>query len=315
VGLRSSIINDLYRHTRFVRTRRGAALVFAVLAGVGGGSVATAGPAAAAVPGLSAVSVSGTPSTDPRQSVTVTCPGNTVLISAAGYLTGAVGAATVDDIFPDPAARSVTVTGSVTDPPFAGSWSPTAVAYCSDPLPGLVWVEEQSAYNSVDKSVTATCPVGKKLVGNGASVHNGYGEVLLTGIVPKNGGAGVAADSVTVVASEEAPYASPWLVVAYAACANQLLGQEVSFGASAHDSTDPKAGITATCQGSKVATGGGAALIVSPGGIGNVVLDDLYPNNLNTGSAPTMTIASAYGEDTPVGASWTLKLFALCADP
>jgi hypothetical protein len=188
------------------------------------------------------------------------------------------------------------------------------VAYCSQPLAGLVWVEAQSAYDSVDKSATATCPAGKKLVGNGASVHNGYGEVLLTGIVPKNGGEEVAADSVTAVASEEAPYGSPWRVVAFAACANALPGQEVEFGASGHDSTDPKFGITATCDGTKVATGGGAAILASPGGIGNVVLDDLYPNNLNTGSAPTMAFGSAYGEDTPVGATWSLKMFALCAD-
>jgi hypothetical protein len=310
--------NVLPRRIGRFRHRRWAAIVVAALTGLTGGSIAAVapvavGPAAAAVPGLVAVDATLASSIDPVQSVTVSCPGNKKLISAGGYITGGVGAVTIDDIYPNPAENSVTVTGMETDPPFGVAWRPTAVATCADDVPGLEWVDARSPYNSVDKSVTATCPSGKKLVGVGATAEDAGGNVLITGITPKNGGPGVAADSVTVTAHEEAPFSDSWLVSAFAACADPLAGQEVVATATGHDSADPKA-FSAGCDNGQVATGGSAAILASPAAIGNVLIDDLNPNNVGSGTAPTMTSATAYVEDSPAGATWTLKLYSLCAD-
>jgi hypothetical protein len=304
----NSIFQDLTLNFRCWR----AALV--AVAAVAGGLVAP-GSAAAAVPGLEAVDATLVASSKKSQSVTVQCPPNKVLINASGYITGGVGAVTLDDIFPDPTTQSVTVTGKETDP-YAGNWRPTAVATCSDPLPGLVWEDETSLRSSSDKSVTVECPDETVLVGTGATVQDGSGEVLITSIAPQNGGPSVPADAVTVVASEDGAYNPTWIVTAFAACVGPPLpGQEVIRTASpAHDSTSPKSLSSATCDAGDVATGTGVGLIVDPAILGEVVIDDVFPNNVGSGAAPTSTTLYAAEEDA-TGLSWTLVGYALCADP
>ena len=55
-------------------------------------------------------------------------------------------------------------------------------------------------------------------------------------------------------------------------------------------------------------------MITGPAGIGNFLVDDLLPTNLDTGNPPNATNLAAYEEDTPPGDLWTLKVFTLCAD-
>jgi len=152
-------------------------------------------------------------------------------------------------------------------------------------------------------------------VGTGATIQNGFGEVIFDSIVPQNaggGGGGAAAISVTVTAEEEAPYGLPWIVTAFAACAYPLAGQEVIRVSTPFDSTDPKP-IWAECPAGKVATGGGAGMVNDPAGAGNSIIDDMFPNNVGAGIAPTQTIGLAFVED-PFFGSWELLMYALCAD-
>ncbi|GIJ56483.1 hypothetical protein Vau01_039990 [Virgisporangium aurantiacum] len=264
--------------------------------------------------GLQAVSATLAASTDPVQTVTVTCPSGTELVSAAGSITGALGNATIDDAFPDVARNRVTVTAMVTDPPYATAWRPTAVAYCADDMPGLEWVDARSPYDPRDKAATATCPSNKKLVGTGWSTEDAMGNVLVTGVVPKNGDTTHAADSVTVSAYEESAFVDDaWGVTAFAACATPLTGQRVAVTSTGFDAVDPKL-IGVACDPGEVATGGGVSLLAGPAAIGNVVVDDLLPSNLDSGNPPTATNLAAYVEDSPPGDNWTLKVFTLCAD-
>lgn len=294
-------------------TRRWAALAVVAVVGVTGGSVTAVGPAAAAVSGLEAVSATLVASNDPVQTVTVTCPSGTELVSAAGSVYGGTGDVAIDDVFPDVARNRVTVTAMATDPPYATAWRPTAVAYCADDMPGLEWVDVRSAYDPQDKSVTATCPSNKKLVGTGWSTEDAMGNVLITGVVPKNGDTTHAADSVTVIAFEEAAFGDAWGVTAFAACATELTGQRVASTNTGHDSVDPKL-IGVACDPGEVATGGAGSILAGPAAIGNVLVDDLLPNNLDTGNPPTSTNVAGYVEDSPPGDLWTLRVFTLCAD-
>jgi hypothetical protein len=291
--------------------RRWTALTAAVVIGATGGAVAVVGPAAAAVPGLEAVSATLVASIDQVQSVTVSCPPGKQLISAGGYITGGAGAVTMDDLYPDPSANTVTVTGVVTDPLYGNPWRPTAVAYCANFITDLEWIDVRSPYDSANKFVTATCPSGKFLVGAGWSTEDAGGNVLVTGLVPKNGGSNVGADSVTVSAAEEAAFSDSWLITAFASCAN-LAGQNVVSTNTGHDSTDPK-NLDIGCNSGDVATGGGASVISGSANVGDMLFDDMVPNNVDTGTAPTENTVDAYAEDSP-GFYWTLKAYVLCAD-
>ena len=293
-----------------VPSRRWSRLTVAVIAGLGGGLLTGVGPAAAAVPGLVSVDATLNPSSSQSQSVTVACPAGTKLINAGGYITDGAGSVAMDDIFPNSTNDSVTVTGKETDP-YGAAWRPTAVATCAPALPGLTWIHEASPPSAVDKSVTATCPDGTTLVGTGATIEDGFGEVLITTIAPQNGGVGVAADAVTVEAKEEAAYAATWIVNAFAACAAPLAGPEVIRVATSFDSSDPKSKL-AECSDGKVATGGGVGTVTDPAGLGNVVVDDVSPNR-GAGVGPTMTTTHAWVEDPFIG-SWMLFSYAMCFD-
>ena len=160
--------------------RRWAVLATGLAACGGIGFIGLAGPAQAAVPGLVQVQAS-SPFTSADKSVTVTCPAGRVVLSPGGYLTGANGSVTMDQIQPNAALTSVTVRGAETDP-FGGAWSVTAVAKCAIAPPGLTRIAVTTLSTSVDKSVTATCPAGRFLTGAGGQFTNGSGEVIMTAL-------------------------------------------------------------------------------------------------------------------------------------
>jgi hypothetical protein len=166
-------------------------------------------------------------------------------------------------------------------------------------VPGLVRIVASSPSNSADpKTVTATCPAGKRLVGTGAEITGGLGEVVIDDLRPNPG---LTANTVT--AYEADPLAANWRVTAYAICANPLPGLERRTASSASNSVDPKAA-TATCPSGKRLTGLGGEIT---GGLGEVVLDDLRPN-----AGLTASTVTAYEED-PLATSWRVTAYAICA--
>jgi hypothetical protein len=155
--------------------------------------------------------------------VTAACPAGKVLTGTGAEITDGIGEVVFDDIRPngntiDP-PTAVTVRGHETEA-FANSWRVTAYAICVNALPGLVRIPVTSASNSLNaKSITAFCPTGKRLVGTGAEITDGIGEVVVTDFRP-SGDAAIAPSSVTVAAEEEDPFAGNWRVTAYAVCAD-----------------------------------------------------------------------------------------------
>jgi hypothetical protein len=273
----------------------------------------TAGPAAATgVAGTVIEEETLVSSSSPTQSVTAECPNGTVLYDASGYITGATGNVTLDDVVPDWVSQSVTVTGREIVG-FGGSWRPTAVAICGPSLPGLNWDYVDSASNSANKGVDARCTGNQRIVGGGTRIDGGLGNVILTTKSFLVNAGGAAADTVAASAQEiSSGYAANWTIRVYRACADPLSGQTRVRTATGFDSTAPKFW-NPTCSGSQIATGVGGGIASSPAGIGNLVLDDMYANATAAGNTPDQAVNSAYVR-TAFNGSWELFGFMVCAD-
>lgn len=279
---------------------RAALLISALVAAVTGSVVAGAVPADATVPGLTRVTVT-SPSNAVNKSVTATCPFGTRVINAGGYITDGAGKVAMDDKFADPGLTFVTITALETDA-YPTAWSVTAVATCASALVGLEWISTASASNPNNvKNATATCSAGKTLLGTGATVLGGAGEVFIDEITP-NGGAGVAATSITVVGVEGDPVATNWSVNAIAICAFPRPGQQVISASTASNALSK--GTAAFCPAGQVATGSAAEVF---GNQGEVVIDDDY----NSSSTAT----TVYGQVNDGSAvNWSINAYTFCAD-
>lgn len=100
---------------------------------------------------------------------------------------------------------------------YTGFWTVTAHAVCADPPPGLEYVVARTEPDSdFSASVPATCPVGKNLLGTGADISSGSGEVVLDDVRPN-----AALTSTTGTAFEdETGQAGDWTLNVFAVCAN-----------------------------------------------------------------------------------------------
>jgi hypothetical protein len=151
------------------------------------------------------------------KSVTASCPAGTRLTGAAGRINGGFGNVVMDDLRPvgNP-ATSVTVTGFEVNPDT--SWSATAFALCANPLVGQVTVTAISASNSSNKSITVSCPAGRKVTGLGGEIAGASGEVVINAYRPNE-----LLSAVTVTAVEaldlDGAFTGTWTVRAYAVCA------------------------------------------------------------------------------------------------
>jgi len=255
--------------------------------------------ASAAVTGLERVSAS-SPSNSSNKSVTISCPAGKRVVGAGGDLNNALGQVTLGFVRPDAALSSVTVRGRENENGAANDWFVRAVAICATPPPGLVRVTAASPSNSANKSVTATCPAGKRLLGTGAEIDGGGGQAAPNDVIP-----GSSLKAVTVHGLEDGNGTGVnWRARAYAICANPVAGLERAVAASPTDSSSSK-GATATCPAAKQVTGAGAEL---GGGGGEVVLDDLTPQG-GLGGVAVLGLEDENG----TSANWFTRAFAICA--
>ena len=81
-------------------------------------------------------------------------------------------------------------------------------------ISGLQVVSNESTSSSEAKGITVTCPEGKQVVGTGADISGGFGEVVIDQIIPTG-------TTVNVQGFEKAGgSALNWSIVAIAICAN-----------------------------------------------------------------------------------------------
>jgi len=99
-----------------------------------------------------------------------------------------------------------------------GTWAVQAIAICARPPSGLERVVAVSPSEIPNKSVTATCPTGKRVLGTGGELAGADGRVVLDGIVPDGELRSVTANGV----KDETGVAGEWSVTAYAICATAV---------------------------------------------------------------------------------------------
>lgn len=272
----------------------------AVLAAV---TLAPAGPASAAVPGLERVlspeSVNN--STSPKTAV-ATCPAGKRVIGTGARISGGQGQVAIDDLTPNANLTAVRVTGYEDDDGFSGNWTVLAIAICANPLPGLERVANAEGPNPDNaKSVDAQCPGTKRVIGSGAEITGGLGQVNIEFLFPQ-----FTPRLSSGRAFEDQDGASGnWTFTVYSICADSSLpGQRLQAESTGFDSLSPK-GITAGCPAQRVVSPGFA--IVQ--GNGQVAIQEIIPNSTLT----THRVAAAEDQDGLSGV-WDLRSFPTCAD-
>jgi hypothetical protein len=293
-----------------MKMRRLTVLGCAVLAGLGGAVVVAAPASAVTVSGVVRVEATSRYNSNTAKSVTVECPEGKKVTNAGGYLSDGAGQVAMDDIFPDEDLAEVTVTGRETDA-YGGNWTVTAVATCAEEPPGLEWIWDESDEDSDDwKRAEAECTSGKTLLGTGATIRGGLGEVAIDSVVAINGGVGTAATEVWVDAFELDAFAGDWTVNAIAICADPLDGQQVLEEETVDGSANNGDGVDVACDEGQVATGTAVEIV---GVFGEVVIDDVYPTDGSPTAAPTSTTVYGREEDATTG-TWRIEARVLCAD-
>jgi hypothetical protein len=190
----------------------------------------------------------------------------------------------------------------------------TAYAICASPLPGLTLVSATSPSDSTHKSVTASCPSGKKVVGVGGAVQDGFriefeppffeprfvGEVVMSGLFPN-----AALTNVQVNAFEEPNgFEGNWSLTAHAICANPPPGLALVSATSAP--TSAHRSVAATCPAGKNLLGTGALASHA-----QVIIDDLRP----AVSLKSVTVFGVEDPAAPTSDFWTVSAYAICANP
>ena len=266
------------------------------------GLMAQASPASAAFPDRETVAASSV-SNSVDKGVTVTCPaGKRVVGSGAdigGYLVGS-GAVVLDDVIPT--STTVTAYAYEVEEGTSLTWAIRVWAVCGNPNGSMATTSRESASTSSGKGVTVTCPAGKVVLGTGASITGGRGEVVIDEIIP-------TATTVTATALEDPTgggYFPDWTIRAYARCGDEPGGRTIVSSTTTSNSVDK--GGSAPCATGKVVFGGGFDII---GGAGETFIDDFIPT---TASVLTFGMEHDDGSDDN-GRDWSLRSYAICGTP
>lgn len=234
------------------------------------------------------------------------CPAGQRVLGGGGYIGGGGREVMIDSMRPvtTAAGDSFEVIASATTRAdgtgFRGSWYVLAYAVCGVAPAGLEYVSASSASGLLPgRSVTASCPPGKRVIGAAGRVSPAFGFVALYEITP-------ASDltSVRVTAFEtETPSPLPWRITAFAVCANPLAGLGLVSAVSSLDSHDKAADVV--CPAGTRVHGLGARVHGVPG---RTLPIALFP------SQPLTSAHLRMREDrTGLGSLWRARVYAICA--
>jgi hypothetical protein len=169
------------------------------------------------MPGLELISFTSAPASPGNLSVaTPPCSAGKRVVGVGGGLNGGNGEVVLTKVRPAPDLTTAFVEAAEDDSGFSNSWSLTAYAICATTPPGLEAVTATSDPGSDPAGITATCPIGKTLLGTGAEIEDGIGQVVLDDVRPN-----ALLTNVTVTGLEdETGFDGDWFVSAHAICAN-----------------------------------------------------------------------------------------------
>ncbi len=287
-----------------MRARLHWLVAFAAVAGPMAGAVpAAAGPVTPLVAQIQRVEAASPTNGASPKTVTVDCPAGTSVYNASGRINGGVGAVVLDDVTPNDALTSVTVTAYEATPD--ASWSVIAYAMCGSAVLNLQRIPIDSVTNSASpKAVTPSCPGPTRLYGLGAQITGGVGHVLIDDLTPDAG-----LTSVRVTAYEIGDYLNNWHITGYAICGNPvatMTRMAVSNPAppAAPNMVSPKSATTPDCPAGTSLHGGGGTIT---GGLGGVSLDDLTPSGALVNFMSTGYSIPGFNP------SWRMTSYAICA--
>jgi hypothetical protein len=240
------------------------------------------------------------PTDSNNKSVSTACPAGMRLTGAGGDVSGGSGQVIFDDLTPSADLTSVTVKGAEDENGFPSGWEVRANAFCSFDTPGLERVAATSPLDSSNKSATATCPSGKRVIGTGADINAGAGQVGVDDLRPDTG-----LTSVTVQALEDQNgQPGPWNITAYAICASAPTGLERVTATSGLDSTGNKFA-NAACPAGKTLIGAGSDINA---GTGQVQQTAIVPNSDRT----AVSVLASEDED-GFGGPWSVTAYGICS--
>jgi hypothetical protein len=235
---------------------------------------------------------------------TAACGGSRRVLGGAGEVAFPLGEVILDDVRPNAALTSVFMQALEDETGFASDWAAVAHAICADPLPGLQLVSATSAFDSSNKSVTATCPAGKQALGALGEINAGSGQVILDDVRPNPGLTSVTVQGV----EDETGQAGGWSITAHAICANTVPGlQRVSVTSPLNSQSN---GATATCPQFKQAVGAGFDINA---GIGQVVANRVFPETATPSFGLKGVQVSAHEDETGFAGLWSVTAYAICA--
>lgn len=163
---------------------------------------------------------------------------------------------------------------------------------------GLDVVDVATGSSSMNKSTFAECDPGQRVIGGGAWVAGGSGDVRIVEMIPRE-------DYVFAAAVEdEDGTSSTWSLMVSAICADPLPGLEIVEQVSTRTSNQYNS-VAADCTGDNVLLGTGYEIEDHGNQVG---LDDLKV------TSETRLTGWAYEDDSGYGSTWRLRVFAICAD-
>jgi hypothetical protein len=183
----------------------------------------------------------------------------------------------------------------------------TLTTAASAAVPGLNLVETGSGppNSSATHTATAECPEDQALLGLGGRSNGGGGQVVLDALAARNN------HSATVRGHEDQDGTTAnWSVTAFAICADDGGERRTTFNEPLN-SLSPKFATTANggpCTGERRLTGAGGEIPI--GATGQTILDAVVPS----ADLETVSVRAQEDHDGFAG-NWTLRPFALCADP
>ena len=205
-----------------------------------------------------------------NKTTTAYCGSDAWVVGGGGRINSADGQAGMTFLSPTLDGRDFFVTAREDESGFAGQWNAPATVLCSYEVPGRQVVAATSVPASVNaRSVTVSCPAGKRVLGAFGGVTGGFGQVVLDDLRP-------AADlrSVTVTGIEDQDgFAGNWAVTARAVCALALPGLQLITTTSPVDSAEHKE-LTMSCPAGTEVHSIGAEITR---GAGQVRLDAMIP--------------------------------------